>query len=136
MASVFTKIIRGELPSYKILENDLVIAFLARESITLGHTLVVPKVEIDHFLDVPEPHYTAVFAAARTVGQAIHLATGSLRVGAIIAGWDVPHFHYHLVPMNGPQDLDFKRAQIYAPEKYVEIQARILENLGKLPKTS
>jgi len=63
------------------------------------------------------------------VGQAIQRATGSLRVGTIIAGWDVPHFHYHVMPTNGPQDLDFRRAQIFAPEKYVEIQARIKDLL-------
>jgi len=130
MASVFTKIIRGELPSYKLLETEHVLAFLARESIAPGHALIVPKVEVDHFLDVPEPYYSAVFAAAKPLGKAIQGATGSLRVGTIIAGWDVPHFHFHVIPTNGPQDLDFRRAQVYPAETYQAIQLKIVKALG------
>ena len=132
MASIFTKIIRGELPCYKVFESELVIAFLARDSIQLGHTLIVPKVEVDHFLDVPEPYYSAVFSAAKPLGRAIQSATGSLRVGTLIAGWDVPHFHFHVVPMNGPEDLDFKRAKVYSPESFVQMQGKIQEILEHL----
>jgi histidine triad (HIT) family protein len=81
MASVFTKIIRGELPSYKIFEGEHCFAFLSIDPIQPGHTLVVPKVEVDSFLDLKEPAYSAVFLAAKPISRAIQLATGCRRVG-------------------------------------------------------
>jgi histidine triad (HIT) family protein len=110
MSSIFTKIIQGELPCFKIHECEHTFSFLALEPIQLGHTLVVPKKEVDHFLDADEESYNAVFRNARLIGKAIHLATQSVRVGTIIQGWEVPHFHYHLVPMYDPSDLTFSKA--------------------------
>lgn len=117
MASVFTKIIRGELPCYKVFENELVIAFLSIDPIQPGHTLVVPKKEIDHFMDLEDPHYQAVFAAAKPLAQAIRTATGCKRVGLAVQGFEVPHFHLHLIPMWGTEDFDFRRARRLSNEQ-------------------
>lgn len=129
MASIFTKIIRGELPSYKVYEDEEVFAFLALDQVTLGHTLVVPKKEVDHFLDTPEPDYSAVFAAGKKIGRAVHRATASKRVCAMIVGFEVPHFHLHLIPANAMSDLDFKTAQRRTDAEMQDIQNRILKEL-------
>ena len=127
--TIFSKIIKGEIPSYKVFEDEHTFAFLDINPIQLGHTLVVPKVEVDYFLDVPEPYYSAVFKTAKQVGKAIHKASGCKRVGTIILGWDVPHFHYHLVPMFGHGELDFRRAKKRADAEMREMQEKILRNL-------
>jgi histidine triad (HIT) family protein len=87
-------------------------------------------VEVDYFIDVPEPYYSAVFKAAKPLAQAIHRATGCKRVGTVVAGWDVPHFHYHLVPMFDYYDLDPKRAKQFSHEESQKIQDRIVNFLG------
>lgn len=130
MATLFTKIIRGEIPSFKIYENEHVFAFLDINPVNAGHTLIVPKVEVDHFLDCPEPHYSAVFAAAKVIGQALQRVTGCPRVGSAIVGFEVPHFHYHLVPLWSLRDLDFSRGKKAAPEELKAIQEKILAALG------
>jgi histidine triad (HIT) family protein len=130
MPTLFSRIITGELPSYRIHEDELTYSFLARDAIQPGHTLVVPKIEVDHFLDVPEPYYSAVFANARTIGRAIQAATACRRVGTLIAGWDVPHFHYHVVPMWDPTDLRFDKARVLQDAQYRSIQQKIVEALG------
>jgi histidine triad (HIT) family protein len=129
MATIFSKIIAGDIPSYKIYEDEHTFAFLDINPIELGHTLVVPKVEVDYFLDVPEPYYSAVFKTAKVVGRAIHEATGCKRVGTIVLGWDVPHFHYHLVPMFGHGALDFRRSKKRSDAEMRETHAAILKNL-------
>jgi histidine triad (HIT) family protein len=129
MASLFTRIIRGEIPSFKVYENEHVFAFLDINPVNAGHTLIVPKIEADHFLDVPEPYYTAVFQAAKVVGRAIKDVTGCPRVGTAVVGFEVPHFHYHLVPLWSLRDLDFSRGKKAAPEDLKAMQAKILEAL-------
>lgn len=129
MASIFTKIIKGEIPCLKIYETDKVLAFLDIHPVQLGHTLIVPKMEVDSFLDVPEPYYSAVFEAAQVVGKAIQKATGSTRVGTMILGFDVPHFHYHLIPIWQTGDMDLKKAKTYPEETMKEIQKKIQSNL-------
>lgn len=129
MASVFTKIINGELPCTKVYEDGHVIAFLALHQVQLGHTLVVPKIEVDHFIDVPEPFFSAVMTASQRIGRAIHKATQCKRVGSIILGWDVPHFHYHLIPMNGHGDIDFSKARIRPKDELDAIQKKIISYL-------
>ena len=99
MSSIFTKIINGQIPSYKIFENELVFVFLDINPIRLGHTLIVPKVEIDYFVDVPENYYQAVFETAKTLAPAIQKSVECQRVGIMVLGIDVPHFHLHLVPI-------------------------------------
>jgi len=129
MSTIFTKIINGELPSYKIFENELIISFLTIEPTQLGHSLVVPKLEIDHWLDVKEPYYSEVFKYGKIIGEAIQLATKAPRVGAEIQGWEVPHFHLHIIPMWGPSDLDLRNAKTRSKEEMKEIQTKIVANL-------
>lgn len=129
MTTIFTKIINGEIPSYKIYEDEYTYAFLDINPIAPGHTLIVPKVEKDYFLDVEEPYYSQVFKNAQLIGKAIHKATGCNRVCTIIAGYDVPHFHYHLVPTDNMSDLDFKNAKKISEEEMKEMQNKILANL-------
>lgn len=129
MASIFTKIINGELPCYKIFEDDYTFAFLDKNPMNIGHTLVVPKIEIDYFVDVPEPYYSSVFINSKKIAKAIHEATGCKRVGTVIAGWDVPHFHYHLIPMHDYGDLDPSKAKRLPDEEMKNIQKKIVDLL-------
>ena len=129
MASLFTKIIRGEIPSYKIYEDEYTYAFLDINPINLGHTLIVPKVEHDHFLDVPEPHYSAVFKAAVPIGCAVMKATGCKRIGSVVLGFDVPHFHYHLLPLWDSSDISFRKAKPREGHEMESIQKLIVGHL-------
>ncbi len=129
MTSIFTRIINGELPSYKIQEDEHTFSILALDQVNLGHTLVIPKLEIDSFMDLPEPYYSAVFTNAKIIAQAIQKATQCPRVGTIIAGFEVPHFHYHLIPAWSIPDLNFARAQRKTPEEMTEIQNKIISFL-------
>jgi histidine triad (HIT) family protein len=129
MSTIFTKIINGEIPSYKIFEDELTYAFLDINPINIGHTLIIPKIETDYFLDVEEPYYSQVFKNAKLIGKAIHESTNCKRVGTIIAGWDVPHFHYHLIPMFGVEDLDFKKGKRRTEDEMKSIQEKIINLL-------
>ena len=129
MASIFTKIINGEIPAYKIYENEYVFSFLDIRPIQPGHTLIVPKLEVDYFTDVPEPHYSAVFSSAKIIAKALKIATGCERVGTTVLGFEVPHFHYHLVPMWDLGDLDLRKAHSLPKEEMLKIQASIIANI-------
>lgn len=131
MASVFTKIIRGELPCYRVMEDEHTIAILARDSIRLGHTLVIPKQEVDYWVDLPEPWYSAVHRNAQRVARAIGDATGCVRVGSAVVGFEVPHFHLHLLPLWDMGDLDFRRAKVHPAADMEAIRDRIVEALGE-----
>lgn len=129
MASVFTKIINGDLPCYKIHEDERTFSFLALDQVNLGHTLVIPKLEVNHWFDVPEESYTQVGRNAQKIARAIQSATGCPRVGTMVAGFEVPHYHLHLIPAWSIPDLDFKRAQRRSEQEMREIQEKILNNL-------
>ena len=129
--TLFTKIIKGEIPSYTIFEDDLTYAFLDINPIQPGHTLIVPKIEVDHFLDLEEPYYSRVFQNAKIIGKAIQKATVAKRIGTIIAGWDVPHFHYHILPINSMADLDHKNAQKRSEAEMLDIQKKITDILNQ-----
>lgn len=130
MTTVFTKIIKGEIPSFKIYEDEWTFALLTRDAVQLGHTIIVPKIEVDYFTEVPEPFYSAVFKVAKPIAQALHKATGCVRVGTMIAGFEVPHFHYHLVPMFTADDLDLSRGKVRSSEENAAMQTKILALLG------
>ena len=132
MASIFTKIIQGEFPCYKIYEYSQVLAFLSIDPINPGHTLVVPKVEVDHFMDVPKADFSAVFSAAQPIGRAIREATGCRRVGMAVQGFEVPHFHLHLIPLQGPEDFDFRKARRAPPEALAEMQKKVTAKIKTL----
>jgi histidine triad (HIT) family protein len=132
MPTIFTRLITGEFPSYKVFEDDLTYAFLALGSHTLGHTLIVPKVEIDYFVDLPEPYYTRIFQNAKVLAKAIQEATGCVRVGTMIAGFDVPHFHYHLIPCWQPHDLDASSAREYPAAEMEQMRQKIVAALEEV----
>lgn len=98
--SIFTKIIKGEIPCHKIYEDEKVIAFLDIHPVQPGHTLVVPKVQIDHLWDLPDADYQAVMAVSKRVAQRIREVLKPVRVGVQVVGIDVPHAHVHLIPFS------------------------------------
>ncbi|MBK9324047.1 MAG: HIT family protein [Bdellovibrionaceae bacterium] len=130
MPSVFTKIIRGELPSYKIYEDEKILSFLAMDQVNLGHTLVICKEEINHWTEVPSDTYAHLHGISQKIGKALLLATGSPRIGQIVAGFEVPHYHLHLIPAWSIPDLDFRRAKRRSPEEMSSIQAEIMKQLS------
>ena len=105
MGSVFSKIVAGELPCYEIYSDDRVFAFLDIRPLSPGHTMVIPKREIDNMLDVPRELYLAVMGEAQRISRVLQRATGARRVGLIVQGFEVPHFHVHLIPINRPADM-------------------------------
>lgn len=132
MASVFTKIITGELPCYKIYEDDKVLSFLALDQVNLGHTLVISKDEINHWTEVPAETYAHLHKVSQRIGKAILKATESPRVGQIVAGFEVPHYHLHLIPAWSIPDLDFKRAKRRSEEEMKKIQEQIVQHLKSI----
>lgn len=132
MASIFTKIISGELPCYKIYEDDRVLSFLALDQVNLGHTLVICKEEINHWTEVPADTYAHLHKVSQKIGKAILKASGSPRVGQMVAGFEVPHYHLHLIPAWSIPDLDFKRAKRRSDEEMKQIQSEIIKNLEAL----
>ncbi|MEX5631983.1 HIT family protein [Parafrankia sp. FMc2] len=110
MASVFTRIINGELPGRIVYEDETSVAFLTVAPIRPGHTLVVPRLEVDHWIDLPDEVLSAVWSAAATVGRAIDAVFRPRRVAAMLAGLEVPHTHIHLVPIEAESQLSFALA--------------------------
>jgi len=111
MATVFTRIIDGELPGRFVWRDDRCVAFLSINPLNPGHTLVVPRQEVDHWLDLDDALAAHLTAVARRIGEAQMQAFSPKRVGLMIAGLEVPHVHLHVVPVNGLHDLDFARAE-------------------------
>ncbi len=103
--SIFTKIINGEIPAFKIYEDDRVIAFLDMHPQNPGHTLVVPKIQVDHIWDLNDDEYDYLWKSVRKIGTHIHKVIGSPRVGVVVEGFGVPHCHVHLVPIYHGNDL-------------------------------
>ncbi len=109
MASIFTKIIQGEIPSYKIAEDENYFAFLDINPNAKGHTLCIPKKEVDRIMDLDEETYMGLMAFSRKIGQAIEAAIPCERVGMTVIGLEVPHVHVHLIPLSGMVDATFQR---------------------------
>ena len=107
MASIFTKIVKGEIPSYKIAEDEHYYAFLDINPLQKGHTLVVPKQETDYIFDLSDEQLAGLIVFAKKVAEAIEISIPCQRVGIAVLGLDVPHAHVHLVPLNGGDDLNF-----------------------------
>lgn len=125
MPTIFTRIISGEIPCYKLYEDELTFAFLDIRPLQLGHTLVVPKTEVDELYALPEPYFTAVHQTAQKIAHALKKATGCVRIGSLVLGMEVPHAHLHLVPMNHESDLDLSNAHTETTEAMQEIQSKI-----------
>mgnify|MGYP003292171806 CR=1 FL=1 len=131
MATIFTKIAKGEIPSYKVAENDEFYAFLDIAPMAKGHTLVIPKnVEDDYIFNLDENTYMGLCAFARKVAQAIKAALPCKRVGVAVLGMEVPHTHIHLIPLQKESDMLFNNPKLsFTPEEFAEIAAKIREQL-------
>ncbi|MBQ9597737.1 MAG: HIT domain-containing protein [Bacteroidales bacterium] len=134
MATIFTRIVRGEIPSYKVAENEDYYAFLDIAPLTAGHTLVVPKhVEDDYIFHLDEKTYEGLWAFARKVALAVKAAVPCKRVGVAVLGMEVPHTHIHLVPLQQEGDLDFRKEKLSLPqEEMARIAASILQQFEAL----
>ena len=130
MATLFSKIIAGEIPSYKVAETENCYAFLDISPLAKGHTLVVPKKEIDYIFDIEDDLLSELNIFAKTLAKAIQKALPCPKVGLAVIGLEVPHAHIHLVPINSVGDLDFKRPKLsLSKEEFEEILAQIKANL-------
>ncbi len=129
MPTIFSRIIRKEIPSFKVAENDRFYAFLDIRPINPGHTLVVPKIEIDEVFDLPAEWLTEILPFAQPIARALREATGQ-RIGMLVAGFEVPHAHLHLIPIASEADLTFARARPATDEDLQAMQARVWRALG------
>lgn len=126
MASIFTRIINGEIPCYKVAENENFIAFLDINPLTEGHTLVVPKIEEDYIFDLDDKTLGDMMAFAKKVAAKIKEVTACKRVAIAVLGMEVPHAHMHLIPMNSEGDVDFKKARPeVSKERFAELTAQL-----------
>ena len=130
MASVFTKIINGEIPCYKIAENDQFLAFLDVFPLVHGHILVVPKKELDYIFDMEDAELSAMVLFAKKIAKAQKAAIVCKRIGLTVIGLEVPHAHIHLVPMNTANDVNFTQPKIKpTPEELSEMAEKIKSSL-------
>ena len=126
MASIFTKIVNGEIPCHKIAESDDFLAFLDILPLAKGHVLVIPKVETDSVFDVEENNYANLWVFARQVAKAIEKSIPCKRVGVAVIGLEVPHAHIHLIPLQSVEDINFTRPKLkLAPEEFQSIAEKI-----------
>ena len=127
--SIFTKIISGEIPSYKVAENDEFIAFLDINPNTKGHTLCVPKKEVDKIFDLDKELYNRLMAFSYDVAKAIEKAIPCKRIGMSVVGLEVPHVHVHLIPLHDMDDIRFQRKTSLTPQEFEETAAQIAVKL-------
>lgn len=128
--TIFSKIIAGEIPSYKIAENDKFYAFLDIFPLQEGHVLVVPKIEVDKFFDVPDDYLAQMLIFAKPIAHAIEASFPCQRCGLSVVGLEVPHAHLHLIPINSADDLNFTRGKLkLSPEQLKAAQEKITRHL-------
>ncbi len=122
MATIFSRIVAGEIPCYKVAENDKFFAFLDIAPLAKGHTLVIPKREVDYFYDLEDEELQEMILFAKTIAKKIKATTGCIKVATVVLGLEVPHAHIHLVPMNTENDVDFKREKLsLTPDEFAEV---------------
>jgi histidine triad (HIT) family protein len=132
MASIFTKIIRGEIPSYKIAEDERFFAFLDINPVSKGHTLVIPKQETDYLFDLNPALLGDLMQFAQKIAKALKQATACKRIGMVVMGLEVPHAHIHLIPMNSEADIDFHKPKLkLTPEAFTSLADEISRALTK-----
>jgi histidine triad (HIT) family protein len=129
MASIFTKIINGEIPCYKIAENDDFFAFLDVNPNAKGHTLVVPKKEVNKLFDLDKETYNSLMSFSREIAIALEKAIPCKRIGMSVIGLEVPHVHVHLIPLQVMEDIQFNKKEKYTAEEMQEIAKTIAEKL-------
>jgi histidine triad (HIT) family protein len=129
--TIFSKIIAGDIPGYRIAENDKFFAFLDIFPLREGHVLVIPKTETDKFFDLGKEYLSEILVFAQPIAKAIEKSFDCNRCGITVVGLEVPHAHVHLIPINTANDLNFNQAKIkLTEEQFKEIQQRIIQNLG------
>jgi histidine triad (HIT) family protein len=129
MATIFTKIINGEIPCYKVAEDENYFAFLDINPLRAGHTLVVPKQETDYIFDLSDNQLSGIMLFSKKVATAIKSAFPCNRIGVAILGLEVPHAHIHLVPMDSMEDINFKNPKLkFSPQEFKDIADRIIKN--------
>ena len=129
MSSIFTKIINGKIPSYKIAENENFYAFLDINPNSKGHTLVVPKKEEDKIFDLSERDFLSLMRYARSIAKGIEKAVPCERVGMTVIGLEVPHVHVHLIPLHTMEDATFSKKEKLSADEFQEIADEIAKNL-------
>ena len=128
--TIFSKIINGEIPSFKIAENEKFYAFLDINPLVEGHTLVIPKIEVDKFLDLPDNYLSEILIFAKPIAEAIEKSFPCKRCGLSVVGLEVPHAHLHLIPLNTMNDINFTRPKLSpTKEQLKNAQEKILNNL-------
>ncbi|MBQ8269627.1 MAG: HIT family protein [Bacteroidaceae bacterium] len=131
MATIFSKIVAGEIPSYKVAENEQFYAFLDINPLAKGHTLVIPKREVNYFFDLTDEEIAAMQVFAKRVATAIKKAFPCIKVGQAVLGLEVPHAHIHLVPMQSEKDMLFTNPKLkLTPEEFVEIAKKIEKEIA------
>ena len=130
MASIFTKIINKEIPSYTILENENFISFLDINPLTLGHCLVAPKKEIDYLFDLDDVFLNEILIFSKKISSSLIRTVDCNRVGVSVIGLEVPHAHVHLIPINNEKDMNFSNKRIeMSPKDFTDLQSKIINNL-------
>jgi histidine triad (HIT) family protein len=129
MSSIFTKIVNGKIPCYKIAEDDNYLAFLDVNPNAKGHTLCIPKFEVDKIFDMDEAHYLGLMHFSRKIAIAIEKAVPCKRVGMAVIGLEVPHAHVHLIPLNEMDEMRFSNKVTMSKEEFEKLALQIQENL-------
>jgi histidine triad (HIT) family protein len=130
--TIFSKIINGEIPSYKLAENDKFFAFLDIFPLQKGHTLIVPKIEVDKIFDVPDAYLNELMQFTKPIAKAIEASFACNRVSMVTVGLEVPHAHIHLIPINTAEDLNFSNPKLqFTQEEFAQIQEMIVSKLDK-----
>jgi len=128
--TIFSKIINGDIPCYKIAEDELFIAFLDIQPLAKGHVLVVPKIEVDKIFDLPESYLSNMLLFAKPIAKAIERSFDCNRCGISVIGLEVPHAHMHLVPISSANDINFSKEKIeLSKEEFVAIQQQLISQL-------
>ena len=130
MPSIFTRIINGEIPAHKIAETDDFLAFLDVFPTAMGHTLVIPKQEVDYLFSLDDELYTGLMAFAKQIAPAIEKAVPCKRIGVAVIGLEVPHAHVHLIPLNSMADMDFTHKLKPSQEELAEVAGKIRSYLN------
>lgn len=129
MSSIFTKIINGEIPCYKIAEDENYLAFLDVNPNTKGHTLCIPKEEINKIFDMEEEHYLGLMKFSRKIAKALEKTVECKRIGVAVVGLEVPHTHVHLIPLQDMDDMRFQRKVSFTKEEFEALAEAIQNNL-------
>lgn len=131
MPSIFSRIVAGEIPCYRVAETDRCLAFLDVNPVVPGHVLCIPKQEIDYIFDLPDDLFTELHLFSRRVARGLKQAVPCIKVGQAVVGLDVHHTHIHLIPLNRPSDLDFSHHVAMSPDELSALAARIADAVSR-----